>query len=229
MREVVNNNANVVISNASREFLFDNNLERYLQDNLIMLDPVCELIRNCEQTSKNIADATEYWLRLNLPASNQSFELLIENRLIKVINQYGLAANFLHPVYQGLRLREEQLQKMNNFFEQNLTANGLIELECYKNRTGMFRMIFNRGYQSWEIFWWTARNFYPELSKLALKLQNVCASTGELERLFSQWAYVHDPKRNRLKPHRSAKLVCLYYALRIKYAVCNVDLEDDEE
>ena len=91
MRLVVDIGA--VLSDRNRILLFDNNLlEQRLQDNLLMLDPVCELRRNCEQIQTTIADATEYWVQINLPAINENFELLIENRLVKVINEYGLAA-----------------------------------------------------------------------------------------------------------------------------------------
>lgn len=229
MRLVVNNGA--VLNNVNRYFLFDNDLELKLQDNLVMLYPICELIRNCEQNKTNIADATELWLQINLPAINEQFEVLIENRLVKVINEYGLAANCLYPVYPDLRFTnsEENLNKMNNFFAQTLTANSLIELRSYRNRTGTFGMLFNRNYRSWEVFWKSARNFYPELSNLALKLHNICASTDELERLCSQWSYVHDPKRNRLTPQRSAKLVCLYYSLRITDNIRNAHFYYENE
>ena len=136
---------------------------------------------------------------------------------------------FLHPVYKDIRFADyvEYINKMNNFFRQNLTENGFAQLEDFKIRTGMFGILDRRNYRSSEIFWKAAKNFYPELSNLALKLLNICASTGELERLFSQWAYVHDPKRNRLKPERSAKLVCLYYSLRMRDNIRNIHFHEN--
>ncbi|OXU22145.1 hypothetical protein TSAR_001567, partial [Trichomalopsis sarcophagae] len=67
---------------------------------------------------------------------------------------------------------------MNELFAQNLTADGLTELESYRNRAGVFRIRFDRNYQSWETFWKAARNFFLELSHLALKFFNMCASTA---------------------------------------------------
>ena len=59
---------------------------------------------------------------------------------------------------------------------------------------------------------------------------NLNASTGQLERLFSEWAYVHSPKRNRLNSERSAKLVSLYYNMRLKDDVYleYIDHENEE-
>ena len=78
------------------------------------------------------------------------------------------------------------MDAMNNFFENELTANGLRELQDFIEGNGLFRILQERNYQSATVFWKAASIFYPELSLLAEKL-----ITGELERLFSQWAYVH--------------------------------------
>ncbi|OXU22146.1 hypothetical protein TSAR_001568 [Trichomalopsis sarcophagae] len=84
---VVNNGA--IIKDDNRNLLFDDNFELRLQESLVMLDPVCKLIRNCEKNTATITDSTEYWLQINLPAINNDFEVLIENRLVKIINKYG--------------------------------------------------------------------------------------------------------------------------------------------
>ena len=52
--------------------------------------------KNC-----SIAYATEKWLSLEFPVNNPEAELILKNRLITVINKFGLAANFLHPEYRG--------------------------------------------------------------------------------------------------------------------------------
>ena len=54
----------------------------------------------------------------------------------------------------------------------------------------------------------------PALSKLASKLLRIPASTAQLERLFSNWSYVHNPVRNRLTGERSKKIVHVYYSLK---------------
>lgn len=114
---------------------------------------------------------------------------------------------------------------MEQFFRENLSPEGLVQLNAYRNQTGIFNRLFERQFESWKIFWRAAEHFYPELSRLAVKLLHIPASTGDLERLFSEWAYVHSKIRNRLTDQRSKKLIALYYNLRLKY----IDLLEGEE
>lgn len=216
MREIVQEGA--IIKEENRTLLFDENFEATLIDHLVILDPVCKVIRQCEKKKTNIADATELWLGLELPAVNEQFDQMVQERLQKVINRYGLAANFLHHNYRGLRFQnnDNYMQMVDTFYRENLTDDGLRALEHYMNGTGYFGILHRKNYRSWLVFWKAAAYFYPELSRLALKLLNICAATAELERLFSQWSYVHDTKRNRLLTHRSKKLASLYYTFRAK-------------
>ena len=69
----------------------------------------------------------------------------------------------------------------------------------------------------------------PILSKLAKKLLLIPASSAQIERLFSSWAHVHSPDRNRLTFERSEKLVHIYYALRIADIDDDDDIFDDDE
>lgn len=143
---------------------------------------------------------------------------MICKRIEKAVNCYGLAANFLNPSFQGRRflINAKYANILHDFLQTTLTENGLVQLEHYKNKTGSFEVLFSRNYDSCNTFWRASRYFYPELSNLALKLNNLCSSTGQLERVFSKWAYVHSLKRNRLREDRSAQLVALYYELQLK-------------
>ena len=232
MRQIVNDN-DIILKAENHELLFDDAFEANLMDNLVILDPICKITRTCEKYTSNIADAIELWLKLELPAINEQYNNLVENREQKVINVYGLTANFLHPHYRGLRFTNNavHMKSMNQFLNENLSENGLNELNDFKNQTGYFRDIFARNDRSWKLFWQTSEIYYPELSKLAIRLLNICAATGELERLFSQWAYVHNTKRNHLTKERSAKLITLYYGLRFRDDVLLIDeiLEDSDE
>lgn len=49
-----------------------------------------------------------------------------------------------------------------------------------------------------------------------MKFLKILASTAQLERLFSQWGYVHNDIRNRLSVDTSKKLVNIYFTLRSK-------------
>lgn len=200
-----------------------------LLDNTLLMDPVCEFINTSQQADCSVAESTQKWLTLEIPAAITEYEKKLEQRVEKAINVYGLVANFLHPVYQGslIMTNPDYNREVTDFFEQNLDEDGLKELEEYKKKTGCFAKLFVKNYQE-TLFWTVAQSFYPHLSEIALKLMNIPASTAQLERFFSHWAYVHDPKRNRLTPERSYKLAALYYHLRPKDKKILVEDDDDE-
>ena len=66
-------------------------------------------------------------MTLDIPALNDDYRYLIDERLRKVINPIGLAANYLNPMYRGLRFSNNQqyLYIMNTFFQDDLSANGI--------------------------------------------------------------------------------------------------------
>lgn len=60
-------------------------------------------------------------------------------------------------------------------------------------------------------------NEHKSLSTLAKKLLNIPASTTQLDRVFSQWSFIHTPLRNRLSVESSKKLLYyVYYTLKLK-------------
>jgi len=56
---------------------------------------------------------------------------------------------------------------------------------------------------------------HPSLSSLAQKLLKIPASSAQIERLFSNWFFVHSDLRNRLTVERSEKLVDIYYSFKM--------------
>lgn len=54
---------------------------------------------------------------------------------------------------------------------------------------------------------------YPNLSKFAIKLFLIPASTALLEGMFSSWSFIHSPVRNRLSAQTSQALLDVYYYL----------------
>lgn len=228
MRQIVAEGKEIKQENL--DLLSDETLEGQLVDHILVLDPICKLIRTCEKNNKNIGDATELWLKLEIPVENQEYYDALQERLNKVINVYGLTANFLNHTYRGLRFAHipEYVQKVNDFLREELSENGLGQLQHYKNLTGSFDLIIKKNFKSWDVFWKSCKYFYPELSNLALKLLNIPASTGQLERLFSQWSYVHNTKRNRLRQDRSAKLISLYYTYRAQSPKPYIDSSSSE-
>lgn len=51
------------------------------------------------------------------------------------------------------------------------------------------------------------------MADFALKLISIPASSAEVERVFSNWKFVHSTLRNKLEFKKSKKLVEIYYNL----------------
>lgn len=86
---------------ANQELLEDPSFEILLQDYIIIFDPVCELVNKCQNSTCNIADATELWLTLNIATIDEKYQNMIEARIKKAVRPICFAANLLHPGYQG--------------------------------------------------------------------------------------------------------------------------------
>lgn len=213
------------------EAIMDDGFQGRVVNALLAYDPICSLVNACQKSNTNIAYATEKWLRLELPLVNERFEEALDERLNRVLNEHGLAANFLHPQYKGRRFINnlQCVALMNQFFQENLSPQGFQELHEYTNETGMFERIFARRYNSCRVFWRRARRFYPELSLTAVRLLHIPASTGDLERLFSEWSLVHRKTRNRLGEDKSARLIALYYSLGLRNANNIMEAHPDDQ
>lgn len=217
------------IAEEDRQFVKDENYRLLtstdfgdrLNHSILLMDPICEFTNQSQKADCSVAESTEHWLSLNIPVANEVYDDALEKRIDKAINGYGFAANFFHPVYQGRRVvsNPEYNQELNEFFAQNLDQDGKRELEQFKRKEGIFEDLFQQNYKNPVLFWRAARDEFPILSDLAIKLLNIPASTAQLERFFSHWGYVHDSKRNQLLPERSYKLAALYFDMRSEDSV----------
>ena len=203
----------------ARNLLFDDRFEQKLHDFLTLFDPVCELINTCQKVNTSVADAVDLWLNLQTPEKFSQVQLEIENRRNMALNLYALCAYSLHPHYMILapiKLSAEQQRMVQNFLIDELTANGLKELAEFRDKKGFFVKLYDKNITDPIVFWMSAKVHYSELSSLALKLLKVPASSAAIERLFSQWSFVHNKLRNRLSLNVSKKLLHIYYSLKLK-------------
>jgi len=65
--------------------------------------------------------------------------------------------------------------------------------------------------------WWNAFCLEIELSKLAIKILSLPATSAAVERTFSSYKDVHSLKRNRLTNERASKLVFIKHNLQVIY------------
>lgn len=158
MRQIIQENQLLELEEQYRfhdqviETVMDERFAENLTMALINYDPVCELVNGCQKSDANIGFSTEKWLSFELPYLDQEghFDNVLRNRLNKVINEYGLAANFLFPRYKGRRFfnNDHYVEIKDRFFQENLNLEGLAQLDMYTNQIGIFEDLFNQRYEN---------------------------------------------------------------------------------
>lgn len=220
------------VKTSVQKMLVDDKFVQALKDEIALLDPICEVINTCQREDCCIAEGAHMWMKLKLPGTLKP-DLIkkVDARKKMALDVYSLAAHNLHPEYYREYQNEMSLSDvsvLDDFFLDNLSANGLISLSQYRAGEGIFGKLFNKNLTDSIAFWTLCKASHPDLANFALKLLKLPASSAQIERLFSQWNLVHCKIRNRLDFERSKKLIHLYYTL--KFEDTELDLEDlDEE
>lgn len=98
---------------------------------------------------------------------------------------------------------------------EKLEADGLESHRMFTENDGTFATLGKKKIPNPKTYWhYAADQGHEELSTFAMKFLKIPASTAQLERLFSNWGYVHNDIRNRLSADTSKKLVNIYFTLR---------------
>ena len=193
------------------ELIFNDDFKSELQSTIETLTPICKLINNCQNPLLNVADAVQLWLTFTLPTDDYNHQ--IKPRIKKALWPVGYAANLLHPKYLGRLLDNDQRIQADDFLKENLDEQGKIDLENFFSDTDISSLI--EKCSDAIPFWTLCQYKFPHLSKVAIKLMLIPASTASLEGYFSSWTYVHSTYRNRLKNENSSELVDIYYTLKL--------------
>lgn len=82
-------------------------------------------------------------------------------------------------------------KKLIDFFLQNLSGEGLNELDLFQNNLGIFELCDKKKIENPLLFWNLAEPDCPNLSVLASKLLRIPAASAQIERAFSSWGFVH--------------------------------------
>ena len=94
------------------------------------------------------------------------------------------------------------------------------QLLIYRERKGLFasEWVFDAAETMPAAAWWdTYGASVPELQKFARMLLSQPSSASICERINSEFAFVKDPKRNRLKHEKANMLVALFHNLRLLF------------
>lgn len=201
-----------------KALIFDDEFLGKIKDNIKLFDPICNLINFAQKSDSSSADVAHLWLCLELPDMFAHFQDKLESRKKMALNKYALCAYYLHPKYHEnakTKLSIDQLRAIQDFLLENLDAEGLNGYYEFQEKSGIFKTLFNKNITNPLIFWNMVKIYHPDLSRLASRLEKIPASSAQIERLFSNWSFVHSPLRNRLQFDRSRKLLHIYYTHKI--------------
>lgn len=205
--------------------LADDDFIQNVRNYVACMDPICKIVNESQKFTTNIADACELWLDFAESSDKMEemavFRIRIEKRKNMALNIYALTANYLHPRYRDKwndmnDSRQQYASRITNFLLQNLDNSGLQSLRAYRKNEGFFKTLNLKSIKDPMTYWELASDENKKISDLAQKLLNIPASSAQLERIFSQWSYVHSPVRNRLSSESSKKLIYIYYTLKLK-------------
>lgn len=194
---------------------------------LEILDPVAELTNFCQKSTSSAADAAEKWLELYENSSSELREF-VGSRMnkSKVLNTVTMTANYFHPVYRGKKLDEAQQRVVKNYIFDKLDGDELESCRKFTEAEDVFASLERKKIIAPTTFWhYAAEMGHKKLAEFAMKFLRIPASTAQLERLFSNWAYVHNDIRNRLSDEASKKLVNVYFTMR---SADKISDEDDD-
>lgn len=211
LRELCNKVPDLQVDQDVKADINDKNFENEIDEIIDNIDPICKLIDKWQGFQYNIADATEDWLKIELPTEN--YNHIIKARIEKAVHEVGFAANILHPKYKGSLLATTQKLKGTKFINEHLDDRGKEELRAYNNDSDQY-MTWLTSCSDSRSYWGLCRIKYPNLAAFATKLMLIPASTASIEALFSEWTYVHTLTRNRLGLEKTGQLIDIYHSLR---------------
>lgn len=210
------------------QLLFNETFNKSINELHSMLDPVANLVNTVQGDGCPIAEAVELWLTLIETAPNELAKLATERcNKSNVFNSIALLANHFDPRYRGNKFDQNQKKIVADSL---LAIPGMAELSVgYEEKEDLYGRLDN--FRDPLRYWKFVLKYeeQKEIAEFALKLMRLPASTARIERLFSNWAFVHSDLRNRLSTERSKKPLNVYFSLRLNHEANFTDFSDDEE
>lgn len=193
--------------------IYNDDLIQECKDAIATMDPVCKLLNEVQKNTTKVSDALENWNVL-LEQSPEWLREIVMEKLKKhsVFSDEAIIANILDPKYRGKRLSIKCKQQGDDAILSRLDADGQVSYLQYEQQSGRFATL--KTNVKCDLYWQLAKTGHPALAELADKFTHVPASSASLERLFSNWGYVHNKIRNRRGSQKSEKLAYIYYASR---------------
>lgn len=220
----------ITVKPSVSSLLYDQKFITSAKTLLEMLNPVAELTNFFQKSTASAADAAEKWLELLLNGPIELREFL-EYRIKKsnIFNEVTMTAHFFHPIYRGTKLSAEQKSQFSKYIIEKLENEELESLKEFQKGEGKFAILARKNFKSPKTYWhYAAELGHGKLSAFAMDYLKIPASTALLERLFSNWGFVHSDMRNRLSEDTSKKLINIYFTLRSTDEITDEDMHDIE-
>jgi len=144
----------------------------------------------------------------------------IKARFLHAIQPFHFVAYILHPTFRGAQLIHSQREEANQWIVAQ-HPEFLPLFIAFDTQSAPFPQSFSSEamLKQLPILWWKAvlKNSKVEVhhkfSSLAVRLLSAPASSASIERMFSNFGYIHNKLCNRLGGQTAAKLVFCYHML----------------
>lgn len=210
MRRVVSHNINAVRRDMIQQ-IFDDDIEKEVNTKIDSYKSLGEFDNKLENEILNVADVLEFLFEKLNTETDERHQDVIKNAMDECSSAAALAANYLHPKYQGNQFRnlEPYVERMMNFLIDCLSNAAMRDLNQFTNgRSLIFETLMARNIQSATEFWMFASTQHPELASLALPLLEVPAYMREIN---MKEATVH----KNLTEQQAEKASVLFYTLKM--------------
>ncbi|KAK3910097.1 Zinc finger BED domain-containing protein 4 [Frankliniella fusca] len=193
-----------------------------------LLKPIVSAIIYLEGDERTVADVPTVLARMQKEVSEvleewplcamdvvDNIEQLVKSRIDFGLRDVHLAANYLHPVYQGrvlpdhMKLRATKyITKMARQMELNV-GEVLANAIEFQQKEGLWNdsEIFQASEHLKPHSWWKGFCCTQAVAPIAIRILQQPSSAAPVERLWSNFGLVHTKLRNRLKNSTTKKLV----------------------
>ena len=198
--------------------IMNHNIFKNARDLAEQLKPVADAIDICQKDHSNLADACDIWLKLKSNPALEPHKRDVLKRFGQAMTTEHLVAYKLHPKYQGKNLSLEQINAVHSYL-MNIDASFMATLVAFEGQSTPFLTAYFSGVATAmsPTQWWRAVKrcgVDEKFSDFANNLLSCPASSASIERIFSNFAFVHTKVRNRLGIEKASNLVFCYRMLR---------------
>lgn len=198
---------------------------KIIESDLPKLSSVPFIFKELETSFKNTIHNCIY-----LKTEEKNIMKTLKIRKEFCISSIHNAAHLLDPKYFGKCLNPEEHSDAVEFIYQLSKKLDCLEVDArqvitdignFKNKTGPFskEYLWVAINDTNGLNWWNAFCSETEVSKIAIKILSLPATSAAVERTFSSYKDVHSLKRNRLTNERASKLVFIKHNLKVIYYI----------